>query len=90
MKATPSIANIMKGFPKQVHQIDTITGLPECTGLNKMIEALTKNTASIPTLKGGGKYGHTAMCMPTAQYATIQHSLPFVLVPPPVELIFTS
>ena len=80
----------MKGFPKQEHQIDIITGTPKRLALNIIIEALTENAASIPTLKGGGQFGDTAMCMSAAQYATIQHSFPFVLPPPPGELIFTA
>jgi len=47
----------MAGFPKKEHQIDTITGIPERLALNMMFEALNKNAASIPTLKGGGRFG---------------------------------
>ena len=90
MKIAPSVETIMARFPNKDHQIDTITGIPEHLALNIIFEALTKYAASIPTLKGGGIFGHTAMMMSTAQYATIQYILPFVLVPPPGELIFTS
>ena len=56
---------------KKDHQIDAITGKPKRLALNLLIEALTENAASIPTLKGGGLFGHTAFCMSPAEYATI-------------------
>jgi len=75
MKLAPTVADIMKAFPKQDHQIDTITGKPERLAIDLLIEDITKNAASIPTLKGGGIFGHTATCMSDAQYATIPLSL---------------
>ena len=74
MKIAPSVATLAAGFPKQDHQIDAITGKPERLGLNTLLEAITKNTASIETLKGGGRYGHMPFCMSTAQYAAIHHT----------------
>ena len=67
MKVAPTVADIMKGFPKKDHQIDAIPGKPERLALNVIFEALTKNAASVPTLKGGGRFGHTTMCMSTAE-----------------------
>ena len=90
MKVAPSVEAILVGFPKKEHKIDIITGIPKRLALNIMFEALTKNAASISTLKYGGPFGHTAMCMSAAQYATIQHSVPFIMATAPGELIFVG
>ena len=90
MKVAPTVADIMKGFPKKDHQIDAIPGQPEQLPLNAIFEALTKSAASIPTLKGGGLFGHTVMCMSAAQYTTIQHSVPFIMATAPGELTFIA
>ena len=79
----------MAGFPKKDHQTDTITGKADRLALNILIEALHKNAASIATLKGGGRFGHTALCMSPVEYTTNQRSLPFLLATPPGELKFT-
>ena len=68
MKVAPTFADIMKGFPKHDHQIDTITGKPERLALDLLIEDITENAASISTLKGGGLFGHTATFMSDAQF----------------------
>ena len=88
MKLAPTVANIMKGFLKQDHQIDSITGKPERLAIDLLIEDITENTASIPTLKGGGLFGHTATCMSDAQYSTIPLSPPFIPAPSTVVLTF--
>ena len=88
MKIAPSVATLMKGFPKQEHQIDTITGKPERLAINILIEDIIENAASIATLKGGGLYGHTGTCMSDFQYATIPDSIPFIPAPPPGVLTF--
>ena len=62
MKITPSVAKLLKGFPKKEHDIDTITGTPECKALNLLINDLWENAASMATLKGGGKFGHILHC----------------------------
>ena len=51
MKVAPSVETIMTRFPKKNHQIDTITGKPERLALNIIIEVITKNAASVPTLE---------------------------------------
>ena len=89
MKVAPTVAAFTAGFPNQDHHIDTITGKPERLGLNALVESITENAASIATLKGGGLFPHTALCMSPAEDATIQHSLPIVLALPPRELTFT-
>jgi len=68
MKVAPTVADIMKGFPKEDHQIDAIPGKPKQLSLNILIEALTENAASIATLNGGGLFGHTAFYMSPAEY----------------------
>jgi len=78
----------MQGFPKQEHQIDTITRKPERLAIDLLVEDIIENAATITTLKGGGLFGHTATCMSDAQYATIQNSIPFILAPPPGVLTF--
>ena len=90
MKIASSVETLTAGSPNKNHQIDSIKGQPERLGLNVFFEALTENTASIQTLKGGGRYGHMAFCMSAPQYATIHHSLPFVLQPSPGELTFEA
>ena len=90
MKIAPSVETLTAVFPNKDHQIDSIEGLPERIGLNVLFEALTENAASIQTLKGGRQFGHMAFCMSAPQYATIHHSLPFVLQPPPGELTFEA
>ena len=90
MKVAPSVEAILAGFPKKEHETDTITGIPERLALNILFKALTKNAASIPTLKGGGLFGHTVMCMSAAQYTTIQHSVPFIMATAPGELTFVA
>ena len=78
----------------------TRTTVPQYTHF----EALTENAASIATLKGGGLdsfgnskrwrtrlFGHTAFCMsPAEYYATIQHSVPFLIATAPGELTFVA
>ena len=88
MKIAPSVATLLKGFPKQEHQIDKITGKPERLAIDKLIEDIIENAASITTLKGGGLYGHTGTCMSAAQYATIPGSDPFIPAPSPGILAF--
>ena len=90
MKITPSVKTLSAGFPNKNHQIDSITGKPERLGLNIFFEAITENDASIKTLKGGGCYGHMALCISAPQYALIQHSLLFVMQPPPPGLVFEA
>ena len=90
MKIAPTVADLLAGFPKQEHQIDRITGQPERMALNTLIEDITANAASIPTLKGGGLFGHTATCMSPTQYATIPLSQPFLPAPPPGALTFAT
>ena len=80
----------MQGFPKQEHQIDTITRKPERLAIDLLVEDIIENAATITTLKGGGLFGHTATCMSDAQYATIQNSIPFILAPPPGVLTFSA
>ena len=88
MKIAPSVATLLKGFPKQEHQIDQITGQPERLAIDILIEDIIENAASIATLKGGGVYGHMGICMSDAQYATIQGTIPFIAAPPPGVLAF--
>ena len=47
-----------------------------------------ENAASVPTLKGGGHYGHTALTMDGTTYATLPHTVPFVTTVAPGELVF--
>ena len=61
---------------------------PERLALNILFEAITENVASVAILKGGGLFGHMVFCMSANQYATIQHSQPFVMAVPPGELTF--
>ena len=89
MKIAPSVETLTAGFPNKEHQIDTISGKPEQLGMDILFTAITENAAFITTLKGGGCFGHMALCMPAKQYATIPHTQPFVMeVPPPGELTF--
>ena len=91
MKITPSVAKLLKGFPKKEHDIDTITGTSECMALNLLINDLWENAASMATLKGGGKFGHTALCMSPTDYATIPRSVLFLMTTAPGgELTFTT
>ena len=83
MKAAPSVGAILDGFPQKDHLFDAIPGTPEWLALNILIDGLRENATSIATLKGGGHYGHTALIMSTAEYATIQHSAPFLMEAPP-------
>ena len=88
MKIAPSVATLLKGFPKQEHQIDKITGKPERLAIDILIEDIIENAASVATLKGGGLYGHTGTCMSDALYATIPGTIPFIPAPPPGVLAF--
>ena len=90
MKIAPSAETLSAGFPNKNHQIDSITGTPERPGINIFFEAITQNAASVKTLKGGGRYSHMALAMSQVQYAAIQHSLPFIMEPPPTALTFEA
>ena len=57
---------------------------------NILINGLRENTTSIATLKGGGHYGHTALTISPAEYATIQHSITFLMEAPPGGLTFVA
>ena len=63
---------------------------PERLALNILFEAITENVVSVAILKGGGLFGHTAFCMSPAKYATIQHSVSFLMVTAPGELTFVT
>ena len=90
MKIAPSVETLSAGFPNKNHQIDSITGTPECLGLNTFFEAITQNAASIKSHKCGGKYGYMELCISAQEYATIQQSAQFVMEPPPPALTFET
>ena len=90
MKVAPTVADIMKGFPKKDYQIDAIPGKPERLALNILIEALRENAASIATKRWRTiwAYGILHVSPPIFNYSTIQHTQPFVMEVPPGELTF--
>ena len=88
MKIAPTVADMMKGFPKQEHQMDSIPDKPEYMAIDLLIEDINENAASFTTLKGRGIYGHTTTCMSAAQYSTIPNSIPFIPAAPPGVLTF--
>ena len=91
MKLAPSAEVILAGFPKKDHLFDAIPGTPEEPALNILIDGLHENAASIATLKGGRHYGHTALTVSPAEYATIQHhSTPFLMEVLPLKTNFCS
>ena len=48
-----------------------ITGTSNHITLEQLVNALRRNAASVPSLKEGGLFGHTALTTDDATYATL-------------------
>jgi hypothetical protein len=71
-----SINDIVTKFP--LKNIPTITGEPDYSSINEMVQQLYGNAASLPTTLGGGAHGHIGLLMTQAIYATIS-ATPYIL-----------
>ena len=58
--------------------VTTITGRPDPLSLGILQGELYANAMSIPTELGGGLYGHLALIMPTAEYASLDGAVAYV------------
>ena len=75
---TQSVDNIVSKFPiKSLPRI----GEPTFESINKMIQILYANAATLPTTMGGGPHGHIGLIMKSALYSTlsqIPYEIPLV------------
>ena len=75
-----SINNIVTKFP--LKNIPTITGEPDYSTINDMVQNLYGNAASLPATLGGGVHGHIGLLVTPALYATIS-AAPYIIPPDP-------
>ena len=73
----------IKVFPFPHATLTSITGRPDPLSLGILQGELYANAISIPTELGGGLYGHLAMIMPHAKYATMAGAVDYVTPPHP-------
>lgn len=70
-------------FPVQAHNIDHIQGTPDRVSLNKLIDAIRENAASVYSNKGGGIYGHIDPTMNPVDYLLLPNATTFDLTAHP-------
>ena len=87
-RRAPTVAEIEAIFPIKADNISAITGQPDRTQLEPLLKDLRQCAASIPTLKGGGLYGHVAFIMPTIDYLALPGATAFVTTASPGVLVY--
>ena len=60
-----------------LNNIHTISGDPDYESLNKIIQALYSNVATLPTMLAGGKHGHIGLIMKDTLYTTLMTGTPW-------------
>ena len=64
-----SVDNVVSKFP--IKTIPTIDGEPDYNTINKIMQLLYGNAASLPTTLGGGQHGHIGIIMTPQLYTTL-------------------
>ena len=79
----PTVDALYAAFPVQAHNIEQIHGTPDRVNLNKLIDAIRENAASVYSNKGGGLYGHIGLTMSPADYLVLPNATEFVFTDHP-------